>query len=130
MAKKKAEIVPAGLDALVRQHVSKAMAARIIEPWFRSKAETKAIRARQSVPELRKWSRYFDRWGCLICGQKEFQHVGLGLCVRCHARIVSRLTAIVRELAEERPAARIQQDVDALDRPIRTACALLSGREE
>jgi hypothetical protein len=121
-------IVPAKqLDALVRRHVAEALA---FQPWFRSRPETAAIRAKQSIPERQKWAAYYRRWGCLYCHRKTREHVCLGFCHACHQRVFRRLRAIVRELAAERPAGPIREKILALDKPIRTARALLLGPEE
>jgi hypothetical protein len=123
-----AEIVPSGkLDALVRRHVAEAIA---FEPWFRSRPQKVAIRAKQSVPQLRKWGAYYARWGCLICRRKSGVHTGLGMCQSCHCRVYGRLKTIVRELAAERPAGRIREEIAAIDKPTRTARALLLGPME
>jgi hypothetical protein len=129
MAKKKrSEIVPAKeLDALVRRHVAEALA---FEPWFRPRSETATMRARQTIPERQKWSAYYARWGCLACHRKTGAYGALGLCQRCRNKIYFRLQSIVRELAAEYPAGRTREEVDALDKPTRTARALLLGEEE
>jgi protein-arginine kinase activator protein McsA len=86
----KAEIVP----------VRKAF---LFEPHFRSKAESDAIRRCMTAQEKQKWTIYFDRWGCLACGQTRKRiHAGNGFCSKCHNNISGRLRTIVRNLSRDR----------------------------
>jgi hypothetical protein len=125
---KRSEIVPSGqLDALVRKHVAEILA---FQPWFLSREQTATVRTKQTIPEREKWKRYYARWGCLICRRKSGVHTGLGMCQTCHCRVHGRLKTIVRELVTEWPAARTREDIQELDRPIRTARALLLGTME
>lgn len=62
-----------------------------LEPWFRPRNVADEIKRRQTVTEQRKWTYYFEDWGCLVCGAKDAGHMGHGLCTSCFPRTVSRL---------------------------------------
>lgn len=111
------------LEALVQRKVNEALARtdgqlvsqavegmegddRLLEPWFRTHEEAFEIKRRQTVPEQKKWSVFFERYGCLYRDHKgdpfNRQHAGGGLCDYCRPRIADKLKTIVRELEKER----------------------------
>ena len=101
--------VRAQLDAYIEQKMAEIMGADktgIFEPFFQPKVIADAIRKLQTVPHQRKWTKYFEEWGCLICEKKDRPHVSLGMCAACHQRTQQRLAAILRFAeGEERPDA-------------------------
>ena len=55
---------------IVEQKVSQAMSnhdSALLEPWFQSKEIENEIKRRQTVTEQRKWTYYFEDWGCIVC---------------------------------------------------------------
>jgi hypothetical protein len=93
------------LDALVQQRVAEILAARdefIFEPFFRSRQVAYELRRLQTVPERKKWSVYFERYGCLYCQRQDQPHGTNGFCGACHCRVTQRLKEIVSELMQER----------------------------
>jgi hypothetical protein len=90
----------AELARLVQEKVAEIMAERdaiIFEPFFRSRQVAYELKRLQNVPEQRKWSVSFERYGCMICETRERIHAGNGMCNRCHALWFRRLTQIVAE---------------------------------
>src|SRR5580658_5451919 len=88
------------LNRLVQQKVAEIMAERdviVFEPFFRSRQIAYELKRLQSVPEQRKWTVYFERYGCLICETQERIHVGNGMCTQCYARTFNTLKQIIRE---------------------------------
>lgn len=72
-----------------------------LETWFRPKKISDEVRRLQTVVERRKWSAYFERYGCLRCRKTNRPHSGNGLCASCRLGIHTRLKAILKELEEE-----------------------------
>jgi hypothetical protein len=92
------------LEQLVQQKVVEILAARdefVFEPWFRTRQVSYEIRRLQTVPERKKWSLYFERYGCLSCHKQDHSHASSGLCTPCHGRIFKQLKEIVAELMNE-----------------------------
>jgi uncharacterized Fe-S cluster-containing radical SAM superfamily protein len=56
-----------------------------LEPFFRGREEAKLIRLLQSVPERRKYSVFFERFGCFRCQRRDFPHACHALCSKCYA---------------------------------------------
>ncbi|MBZ5701014.1 MAG: hypothetical protein LAN84_04135 [Acidobacteriia bacterium] len=97
----------AELHRLVQQKVAEIMAERdalVFEPFFRSRQIAYELKRLQSVPEQRKWSISFERYGCLICETRERSHAANGMCSQCHARWFARLTQIIAEGIKGEPA--------------------------
>jgi hypothetical protein len=108
-----AEIVPSNADQfqkaitrLVEQKVTEALSGKdsVFQPWFNSQAVTAEIRKRQTVAEQQKFSRYFEEYGCMVCGTRNRQHRGLGMCQKCHDTIRNRLYALVRQHTQPQEA--------------------------
>ena len=90
----------AELNRLVQVKVAEIMAEReaiVFEPFFRSRKIAYELKRLQTVPEQRKWSVWFERYGCLICETRKRIHVGNGMCTQCYARTFNALTQIIAE---------------------------------
>jgi hypothetical protein len=97
----------AELARLVQEKVAEIMAERdaiIFEPFFRSRQIAYELKRLQNVPEQRKWSVSFERYGCMICETRESIHAGNGMCGSCRNRWFTRLTQIVAEGIKGEPA--------------------------
>ncbi len=83
----------------VERKVSEIMsdAGADFEPWFRPKKIASEIKRRQTVIEQRKWTYFFEDWGCIVCGAKDRRHTGNGFCTRCYGRSCERLKASKRK---------------------------------
>ena len=95
------------LTRLVQQKVAEIMAERdaiVFEPFFRSRQVAYELKRLQSVPEQRKWSVSFERYGCMRCETREQIHAGNGMCNRCHALWFRRLAQIIAEGIKGEPA--------------------------
>jgi hypothetical protein len=88
----------AQFSAMVERKVAEILASHggVLEPFFQPHNISAAIRKQQTVPQQRKWTYYFNEWGCLACGTKERNHASCGLCYLCCRRVTSRLYAIIR----------------------------------
>jgi hypothetical protein len=94
----------ATLQKLVQQQVAELLTARddfIFEPFFRSQQVTFEIRRLQTVPEIKKWSVFYERHGCHHCGKSERTHAACGFCSACRPRVYGQLRGIERELMKE-----------------------------
>ena len=69
----------------------------LLEPWFRSRQESLEIKRTQTVPEQRKWSVYYERWGCVCCTKNKTPHRALGFCLTCYLRVAQRIKEILKE---------------------------------
>jgi hypothetical protein len=90
----------ATLNRLVQQKVAEIMAERdsvVFEPFFRSRQIAYELKRLQTQPERRKWSVFFDRYGCLICETRERIHAGNGMCQQCYQRTFQTLKEIIAE---------------------------------
>ena len=97
----------AELDRLVQQKVAEILHARdefMWEPFFRSRKIAYELKRLQTVSEQRKWSVYYQRFGCFRCETMERVHVGNGCRDRCYANALARLKQIVGELVKEETA--------------------------
>ena len=95
-----AEIV----NLLVEPKFGELLAARddlVFEPFFRTRQAANEIKRLQTVPERKKWSLWFERYGCLSCHKQDQPHGSTGLCTTCHVRIYQQLKQIVSELNRE-----------------------------
>jgi hypothetical protein len=111
------------LKKLVQRQVAEIMAQRdefLFQPFFHAKKVSDQVRRLQTMPEQQKWSRYFERYGCLICGTREVTHGSLGMCVNCHGRTVFRLKTVISDPdgTKTRPYGRFgqQEDVEVIAR--------------
>ncbi len=97
----------AELKRLVQEKVAEIMAERdalVFEPFFRSRQVAYELKRLQSVPEQRKWSISFERYGCMICETRERIHAGHGMCDQCCSRWFRRLAQIIAEEITGEPA--------------------------
>jgi hypothetical protein len=120
----------ADLDRIIQQKVAEAMANRsaILEPWFQtSRALAAEIRRHQSMFHKRKFSLYFEKWGCLVCGTKEQAHASHAMCAKCLDRFVMRLKLLEKDYAQAHPQEYENQQTDSLTSRIRNAQKLLRG---
>jgi hypothetical protein len=88
------------LNSLVQQKVAEIMAERdavVFEPFFRSRQIAYELKRLQTMPEQRKWSVWFERYGCLICETRKRIHVGNGMCTQCYQRTFQTLKQIIAE---------------------------------
>jgi hypothetical protein len=113
----------ATLDLLIQKRVAEATASQgaILEPWFQSKAVGAEIRRHQPVYQQRKWSLYFEKFGCVICRSKKTPHQSRGMCHPCSRRLVARLVTIEREYAKAHPHEYENQQIDNLTSRLRSA---------
>lgn len=121
------------IERLVRERVDEIMVkleAGQHEPGFIPRDEADELRRRRDVFERRKWSIYFDKWGCRVCARKNVSHYGTGHCQRCYMVIQSRLKQIKAEWDESRPDAEIDRQIDRLTSRFRVAKSLLNRGDE
>ena len=69
---------------------------KLFEPWFRNRQESFEIKRTQTVPEQRKWSVYYETWGCVCCKKKQLPHRALGFCLTCYLRVSQRIKEILK----------------------------------
>ncbi len=90
----------AALERMVEQKIAEMMGDNqdgIFEPFFQAPAIAAAIRKLETVPQQRKWQRYFEEWGCMICAkQRRWVISTLGMCAACFHRTRMRLQRILR----------------------------------
>ena len=90
----------AELDRLVQEKVAEIMAERdafAFEPFFRSRQIAYELKRLQTIPEQRKWTVFFDRFGCMICQTRKLIHIGNGMCNHCYQRVFTALRQIIAE---------------------------------
>ena len=88
------------LAKLVQEKVAEIMAERdafAFEPFFRSRQIAYELRRLQTMPERRKWTVFFERYGCMICQTRKLIHIGNGMCRNCYPRIFNALKQIIAE---------------------------------
>ena len=123
----------ATLDALIQRRVAEAQADQgaILEPWFQtSKTLAAEIRRHESLFHKRKFTLYFEKWGCVICGTKRKSHESHGMCRGCRGRFVFRLRQLEREYAKSHPAEYQDQQVESLTSRIRSAERILGSKTQ
>jgi hypothetical protein len=94
------EHTEAEFNRRVKQEVAKIMAERdavVFEPFFRSRQIAYELKRLQTVPEQRKWSVWYERYGCLRCETRTRIHVGNGMCTSCYAQTFHTLKQIIAE---------------------------------
>lgn len=88
------------LDRLAKQKAAEILAepaAAVLEPFFCSRRVAYELKRLQTVPEQRKFSVAFARYGCMICATREAFHAGNGLCPQCRALWCGRFAQIIAE---------------------------------
>jgi hypothetical protein len=96
------EVIPndrSKLDQFIEQKIVEIMSNRsdgIFEPFCQPQAIATQIRKLQTVAQQRKWTYYFEDWGCLYCHRTDRMHGSLGMCSSCHHKVAERLTLSLR----------------------------------
>jgi hypothetical protein len=88
------------LGHVIEQKVARLLANRdefVFQPFFQEKKVAAEIRRIQSIPEQRKWSLYFESFGCLICGDRKAMHNSCGMCRGCYTLVFQRLEKIIKQ---------------------------------
>jgi hypothetical protein len=109
IVRQRSGIDKAELDRLVQLKVAEIMAERdafVFEPFFRSRQVAYELKRLQSVPEQRKFSIAFERYGCMSCETRERIHAGNCLCANCHQLWFGRFAQIIGEGIKGEPAQR------------------------
>jgi hypothetical protein len=91
----------------VQEQVAQVMAERdaiVFEPFFRARQAAYELKRMQTVPEQKKFSIGYARYGCMICETRERIHAGNGLCTDCRALWFRRYTQIIAEGMTGQPA--------------------------
>jgi Zn finger protein HypA/HybF involved in hydrogenase expression len=126
------ETPQAMLDRIVRERVDEIMAERgagQLDPDFQTRKVAYEIQRRQTVFERRRWSIYFEKFGCRRCDDKEVSHCGGGYCDKCHGLLWQRLAKIKLDYEKANTERDIQKQIDHLTLRSRTAQALLGGEK-
>src|SRR2546426_5094281 len=100
-----------------------------MEPWFLPREIAYAILRLLPVSHQRKWSHYFEDWGCLICGRKKVNHFANGFCFRCRVKVSDRLKRCLKKRAQEDGPSPEDQVAKIVSR-IANAERLLAGKTE
>ena len=119
------------LDHLIEQKVAKILAARdsfLLESDLREKLVAQQIRRLQTIPQQKKWPRYYDRFGCRECHRKTRPHGSSGYCHPCLVKITNRLKQVVAELEKECGVADYRHEIEALTWRATTAERFLGTR--
>jgi len=127
------ETPQAMLDRIVRERVDEIMAehgAGQLDPDFQTREVAYEIQRRQTVFERRRWSIYFEKFGCRRCDNKEVSHEANGYCSKCHLLIFQRLAKIKRDFDKRNTEKDIQNQIDRLTRRGRSARELLGEGEK
>ena len=106
--------VPSNGKAVEIAETTGARPDEILEPFFQGRAVSTEMKRLQTVPEQRKWHYYFDKFGCLICQQKDRPHVSLGMCTYCSRRTAARVRSVLRPLEKAEPDSAAQFTPDRL----------------
>jgi hypothetical protein len=105
--------IRAMLDKLVEEKVAELMSnggdARF-QPYFQSNRVVAEVRRNQTVSERSKWTRYFKKWGCDVCGTRKRAHLGLGRCQACYFRTDQRLRELLTQAASEKAPMPVFED--------------------
>jgi len=120
-------VTEAEFNQRVQQEVAKVMAQRdafVFEPFFRNRQVAYALKRLQNVPEQRKFSIAFERYGCMVCETRERIHAGNCLCANCHqlwfrrfAQIIAEgISGKIRQPAEQEKPARPANGASRTDR--------------
>ena len=81
----------AARERQVRQRQgNRSLDVTALDPFFRPRQESNAIRRQQTVTQRNIWVLYYARYGCLRCGGKDKPYESNGLRVDCHGTIVAR----------------------------------------
>lgn len=70
--------------------------AILLEPWFRNRQETTAMKRLQTFAERQKFADFFLAHGCVRCETKDKPHGGEGFCITCHGWFSAQLQRAMR----------------------------------
>lgn len=104
------------LEELVNRKVEQLLAnqaSAVFEPFFRDKRAASAIRKLQDVHWQRKFSYYYEDWGCMICRDTSAPHTSLGMCAKCLSREKARIATSVRRREPDAKPLTKHQDLRA-----------------
>ncbi len=105
------------IEEIVQQKVAEIMAdprSLLLEPFMQSKQVQIEITKLLDVVQQKKWSYYFEDWGCLICGQKDAGYKSVGMCSTFFSRVTNRMAASLRRAYSERPVFDKPKDLVAM----------------
>jgi ribosomal protein L40E len=71
-----------------------------LEPFFRSREETKLIRLLQSVAAVRKYAVVFEKHGCIRCGNRVLPHASCSMCAKCRRWFYNELKTAEKQIAK------------------------------
>lgn len=126
------EEIEAMIARLVQEHVDEIMVkvdAGHLETDFLRRDDRVELRSRQNLFERRKWSLYFDKFGCRMCHRKGLPYMSTGHCTTCHGLLANRLGQIKREYDRDNPEAAIDRQIDRLTSRFIAAKSLLSDSD-
>ena len=92
------------LKKIIEQQVAEMLANRddlLFQPFLQSKRVADELRPADGS-ELRKWSVYYVRHGCLVCRTKGGIYACCGMCRNCATRTRNRLKACVKLVRKAR----------------------------
>ncbi|HVA18510.1 MAG TPA: hypothetical protein VMV59_12450 [Candidatus Dormibacteraeota bacterium] len=122
------------LERLVHERVDEILASRedlLLRPFFDSKRVSSELRNLQTMAERRKWPKYFENHGCLICETREVPHCSLGMCTTCYVRSAGRIRAILAEDASAQESAKFANNLESTARrAVRQALNALPAKGE
>ena len=73
----------------------------------------------------RKFSLYFEKWGCVVCSTKTRPHDSNAMCHNCVKKFVERLKQLEKEYAKAHPQEYENQQTENLTSRIRNAERIL-----
>jgi hypothetical protein len=73
----------------------------MFEPFFHTEAIAAEIKRRETVTEQRKWSLYYEKWGCLVCETKDKSHKSIGMCRTCYFKTRAGLCDAIKRAEAE-----------------------------
>jgi hypothetical protein len=91
------------IERVIRERVDEVMAKQqsAVPPDFQPKEMSLETRRQWTVWERRRWTAYYEQWGCRRCDTKERIHACNGYCERCRQLLQARLARLKWEYAKE-----------------------------
>jgi hypothetical protein len=89
--------------AIARAEIVTDAKNSILEPFFNSRQISSQMFREQDVVQQRKWRYYWEKWGCLICGQKDEGYGSVGMCTKCFHRVLGRMQQVLIHAYADRP---------------------------
>ncbi|HET6143869.1 MAG TPA: hypothetical protein VFE02_10190 [Candidatus Acidoferrales bacterium] len=124
----------AAIESMIKKRVDEALSrigmVELDDPHFRPREVERKARQVENMFERKKWSLYFERWGCVLCGQKKAAHMHTGYCNTCAGRITQRLRLLKRDYEQAHPEAEIDRQIEQLTLRARSAERLFRGERE